>query len=350
MGGDKKGDHHGDGWGWGHHHDGDSDSEDEKDGEKDEDSDGEEASDAPPVDRRHLPPDTYFAGAIGFGAEGDMCLYRHLESLSPPCVSAVADLYSLRSQYWAADQAPKPPHCGAMPVLLFLLGLLGLGLFVKKMRCHKRNKAVNSFLTAIHANPQLKAAVEQHTHQVVPEPQGPSPCVGRGCRLLRALGLAVGVLLASLLIAVSSLEVTGHIIDHLDRHNEEPGPVSALAALMILTAVCAIHVSLFFLAVRFLRCLWARFVASSPSPSAPCDPSPSEFSFSAPPERFVVVRHKLKQLKNIAFNSFRRPQGPSGVSNTNGMYSPLLAHEDESEMVAVLHPVSASPLNQVNMV
>ena len=26
-----------------------------------------------------------------------MCLYRHLESLSPPCVSAVADLYSLRA-------------------------------------------------------------------------------------------------------------------------------------------------------------------------------------------------------------------------------------------------------------
>jgi hypothetical protein len=73
-----------------------------------------------------------------------------------------------------------------------------------------------------HLKDLLTVRFKQHTHQVVPEPQGPSPCVGRGCRLLRALGLAVGVLLASLLIAVSSLEVTGHIIDHLDRHNEVP--------------------------------------------------------------------------------------------------------------------------------
>mmetsp|Transcript_5249 Transcript_5249/g.7442 ORF Transcript_5249/g.7442 Transcript_5249/m.7442 type:complete len:618 (+) Transcript_5249:21-1874(+) len=385
--GGKKGDHHGNGWGWGgDHHDGDSDSDGE-DGDSDKDREQEEDPwQQPPQgpDRRHrhqLPPDTFFAGALGFGAEGDMCMYQSLDSLSDPCVSAVADLYSLRSQYWAADQTPPPSPCGAHAgVLFFLLGLLGVVLFVKKMRFQKKKKAVNSFLSAINANPQLKAAVEQHTQQKVPELLGccnhTSKCGGWVLRLLRGLLVLASVLVASFVIAVSSLEITAHIIGHIDHHaaegaaeGEEPshGPVSAMAALLILTAVCAIHVSLFFLAVRVVRCLYMRWMALSPSPSAPSDPNPTpgEFSFLASPpsegqpQRFFVVRNKLQQLKNIAFNSFRRPQQASNTSrasNTNGMYAPLLAEEEESEMVAVvtangqLHPVSASPLTQVNMV
>jgi hypothetical protein len=39
----------------------------------------------------------------------------------------------------------------------------------------------------------------------------------------------------------------------------EGGPVSAFAALLILTAVCAIHVALFFLLVRVVRYFYLRY-------------------------------------------------------------------------------------------
>ena len=244
--------------------------------DSDSDSDGEdEDGDRPPRSPRHwgpkLPEDTMFAGALGFGAEGDMCLYQNLDRLSDPCVRAVSDLYSLRSQYWAAEMTPPPPRPCHSGLLLAALAILGLFLLVKKLRWRKRREQVNAFLAAVAARPELKAAVEEQTQLKVPEPLG---CKGCSCgallkRVCKSALFGVVVLGASFAIAVSSLEVTAHIIHHIDRSGGEeggqgegagegPGPVSALAALMILTAVCAIHVTLFFLLIRLGKFLYIR--------------------------------------------------------------------------------------------
>lgn len=94
----KKGHHHGffgGAWDSDSDSDGDSDSEDAQKEKKT----GGRPRRGPPV-----PEDRLFSGALGFGAEGDMCLYQNLDQLSDPCVSAVSDLYALRANYWAEDQ------------------------------------------------------------------------------------------------------------------------------------------------------------------------------------------------------------------------------------------------------
>ena len=81
--------------------------------DSDSDSDGESDNEDEPQEKKAggrprrgppVPEDKYFSGALGFGAEGDMCLYQNLDQLSDPCVSAVSDLYALRANYWAEDQ------------------------------------------------------------------------------------------------------------------------------------------------------------------------------------------------------------------------------------------------------
>jgi hypothetical protein len=250
-----------------HHQDRHQDREDREVDEEPLEGDGM----GPEEDHHHrLPPDTYFAGALGFGAEGDLCMYQHLEQLSDPCVSAVANIYELRAQYWAEDQAP-PPHCPWAGLAVFGLFLLGLLLLVKKLRFMKKKKAVNEFLAAIAAQPQLKAAVEEQTRMKLPEPLG--CCRGGGLlkRFCKTAAFLLVVLVSSVFIAISSLEVTAHILNHIDQsapveEGEAHQPMSAGAALLLLAAVCAVHVSLFFLVVRGLRYLYQRYLSPCPSP------------------------------------------------------------------------------------
>jgi len=135
-------------------------------------------------DRHHQPPrqeDTSFAGNLGFGADGDMCLYRNMDRLSASCSSAVADLYMLRESYWQEYQdqqhGPHPPlGCG-----LLAIGLLAVVFLARRYFGYKRQQQVRSLLTALHTHPDLKARVESETGVSVP-----MPYTGHCCRASNA--------------------------------------------------------------------------------------------------------------------------------------------------------------------
>lgn len=101
--------------------------------------------------------DVYYSGSLGLGQQ-DACIYQNFPGLSPQCQQAVAGVYQVRQDYWQdVQQASHPPHHGGLPWLLLLLLPVVVVLAIKR---RQRRLRVNKTLDAIHANPQLKQALE----------------------------------------------------------------------------------------------------------------------------------------------------------------------------------------------
>lgn len=313
-----------------HHHEHDSDS--------DSDTEEDQAQPKKKPCPHHMPPDNMFAGAIGFGAEGDLCMYQNLDALSPPCQQAVADLYQLREQFWLEDQVaqgpPPPPHHHPFLLLLPVL-LLGGALLFKRRRQLAKAKQINSFLSSLHGgDASLKAAVEQQAKMSIPSPIPIPPCSAGNfcCRLGKMLALLVFVLFSSLFIAVSSLEITSALIGQLEAENNEP--VSTPIALVILISICTIQLAIFFLIVKLGKKLYVKYFGSAAAPSAPLEDDEDHHQGGGG-NKFLLVRRKIQELKNFAFNSFRTTCTPSSQ-----YYTPLLAQEEATvtEMTSVNSP------------
>ena len=154
-----------------------NESGDESDGEPDDhDSDSDNEHEDEHHNRHHghghwgpPPPqeDTLFIGALGFGTEGDMCMYQNFNQLPPPCQSAVADLHILRKQYWEEVGDSAGHHfngglevgmilaaCWLSMIVLIAFGLRRISSITSR---NMNQKEIKAMLTVIEANPALKA-------------------------------------------------------------------------------------------------------------------------------------------------------------------------------------------------
>jgi len=347
-------------------------------------------------DRHHRPPrqeDTSFAGNLGFGADGDMCLYRNMDRLSASCSSAVADLYMLRESYWQEYQdqqhGPHPPlGCG-----LLAIGLLAVVFLARRYFGYKRQQQVRSLLTALHTHPDLKARVESETGVSVPMPYTGHCCRASNastgtcpfrvcklvlCRLVRVLLFFAFLLLSSLFITVSSLELTFMMLQLIDAGASQD-PVtgdlqltSPFVALLILFSICAAQLSVLAVIIRAIkRCMVSRCQESTrpPSPSAPVSEDGS--SATPPSSAFSTsksVQYYLTSLPAALWDHHSSSSRPSEV------YTPLLSQEDKDDDIdtgdakmiamtqttstakpqlpqyAMVVPLTARPVNSISMV
>lgn len=243
---------------------------DDTDSDSGSDSDSEEGSDGwdPHHDRRHGPPggpedprleDTYFPGALGFGASGDLCLYENVQSLSQPCMQSVADLYQLRENYWNDYTETQQPHHDGGFIFVFAC-LFFLGVLVKKIMIAPRRKHMRMFLQSLNGNPELKAQVERELGVSVPVTK--EPCCGGArnsfvVRLLKAVGIIAASLFVSFFISITSLEMTAAAVDSLEQSSNEP--VSPFAVIAILFSIVSVEILFLLAAVRGLRYMYSTY-------------------------------------------------------------------------------------------
>jgi len=221
--------------------------------------------------------DNYFAGALGYGAEGDMCMYQNLPQLSQPCVSSIVDLYNLRDEYWNDYQQQNDYHHRHPPVglfLFFMLGLLVLSWACRRMRHKKQMKKrleVQTFFDAILTNPDLKCIVESQTGLQIPVVPIVQKCNAWSCvkKIAYKTLLIVGICVVSVLISISSLEFTAMVVSHASSE------VTAPFVLTVLFAVILIQILLFVAFVQSIKLLYLKFSSvhnnnnSNNAPSAP---------------------------------------------------------------------------------
>jgi hypothetical protein len=329
------------------------------DSESGSESDSESVSDDEEDEHGRLarprgPPeeDRSFPGALGFGAQGDLCMYQHIDQLSAPCLGAISDVHALRQQYWQEESSAVYHGHGLMLVKLGakLVGGIALLALACRVFTRKRHRATYKLLAGLNANPELKAKVESELGVTVP-PHGASKCAMRSkscCqRLLLALALLVFTLVASLCISISSLELTCAIVDRLDSPHVDPQTGQAVAssetspavAMLILFLICSSEVLLLGLFIRlgnkmFRSCTnsdcngegQAQLLPSAPLVTRVADPAPG-LSAGPSPSRTVWPTW-MQQAPAQWLSIFQRRAGyPSDG------YVPLLA--EDTEMVAV---------------
>ena len=79
--------------------------------------------------------DEYFVGAIGYGAEGDICLYSHIKQISVPCQNAIHSYHDMRIAYWTESTASS-----SYSILFYIL--LGMCLSVFMMSWWKTGSVI----------------------------------------------------------------------------------------------------------------------------------------------------------------------------------------------------------------
>lgn len=293
-------------------------------------------------------PDMYFAGAIGFGADGDQCMYYNANLLTPNCQGAIQNFYDMRDKYWREEEVINDgPYKGGLHLLL--LGGLFIILMIRRMRTTKRQKDVKSFLSAVHSDASLKASVETSTGMKVPEEQEVQPCCCTGTstcgRVIKALVLATVVVAFSIIISISSLEITAAIVGSMDADHAvdyNAPPTSPLSALAILLTVCSVEVGMFFLLVRGCRVLVHRFYHQH-SPSHSGDGG-SDSGRKTPVSRLgAFTSGRVQQWRTYALQTFRRPTPAS-----SSIYAPLISEDMDNSST---HTAAGTiPMQQLDLV
>lgn len=308
----------------------DSDSDDESDG-----WDGPNDHGPHHHHGHHHPPDqigfedTYFPGALGFGASGDSCVYENVQNLSPTCMQAISDLYVLRSEYWETYSSSQQSH-GHHSVIFPVLFVILIVSLVKKVMLAPRRKQVHAFLSAINGNPELKAKLESELNMAVPAPR--EPCCGgqRGsflARLCRALVLIVAAMFVGFFISVTSLEMTASIVDNIEQTSQEPA--SPFTVIMILVSIIAVEVVALVGLLKGLRYCCHR-VRGTEDDAANGNVNRGNFGSEL---------RRVALLPVSFYNDYLVPnvgtwfQGRSGSGSSDG-YSPL-HNGEEREMIAV---------------
>lgn len=360
----------------------------------DSDSESDSEDDDHPKNRRHhdkhdrdqmmsprgMPQleDTFFPGALGYGAQGDICMYQNADKLSQPCLQSIADVYSLRQMYW--ENQSQPYHHGH-GFFLFLIGLALIFGF-KRLFFYKRHQNIRNLLQGLHNNPDLKNMVEAKLGVEVPKacPHGHGRQCAQGSlckKILFTVGFLIFSLIASLCVAVSSLEITASIVNHIDSHHSvdsetgEVHSVSPMFALFILFTVSLLEMSLVVFVIRKLKKLYLKHCNNDSSPSAPVEqdangPMPPSHPNNGTGISYIPVM--MNNWMSRAFSTFGRRRYPEG-------YVPLNP-DDSTEMIAVgsiasapdqpryavytgvplnphnvtVVPVTASPVNTVSFV
>lgn len=323
----------------------------------------------PPPPPPPVPEDHSFDGSLGFGADGDMCLYKGMADgrVSDPCIDAVADLYELRAEYWQESQQPQGHHHGGFFLLLVLAVLVGC-LARRFLRC-RHDRKVRSLLTALHTHPALKAAVEAETGVTVPEPvphlcgarqQGGGRCSQSAVmRFAKVTAMFIGLLVLSFWLSFAALEITMHVVHGMDEHaptdpTGEPQYTSPVAAMAILLLVITAEITAVALVFRGLKacCCPAAAPAADGSTSAP---SPSLFGQVADyAQRLAGFGGSSSQYGPDGYYS-RLPSGeeavyeaPSPAPAARSRFSAPAAVTVGTEMVSMSRVASAPPMQQAH--
>lgn len=302
----------------------------------------------------HEPEDRSFPGALGYGAQGDLCLYQHAPQLSQPCADAIDNLYALRESYYQESQeGASHGHC--FFALFFVLATLGVFLF-RKWRGQKKQKEMRTFLEGLHKDPELKAAVESRLGMTVPEaPKGcpfhrereanttprQASCLSK---FFYTLFFLIFALVASFFITVTSLIATGLIVrgTGMEQVDAETGEVteqpSSFVVLFILFAICSVQVCFVAKLVKAMKQWYRRNYESAPSaPSEPSAPSSTSSSTNFRYSLLAWLHPRMTAMSNL----FQRNQQHDG-------YVPLRGNEESTEMISigtVYHPNSSANHN-----
>lgn len=182
----------------------------EEDGEYDdviaEDKDG----DTPYILGQPLLQDDIYSGSLGFGDEGDTCMYSYYPQLSQPCKGAISDLYDFREDYYASTQPsilhPYHRHHGgfviAMIVCALVIGIVGY-------KRGQKTKQIRKILDVIDANPNLKSQVEELAGCEIPEHNSGWKSAGSFARsTLRNSFKLIALVFVSTFVVVTSLIIT----------------------------------------------------------------------------------------------------------------------------------------------
>jgi len=345
-----------------HNHDSDSDSDDE-DGDEDDASPKKHHQHHPhhsdePREERHQLEDSYFAGSLGFGASGDYCLYENVQDLSPPCAQAIGNVYALREQYWTSyNEAQEAGHHHHPVFGLFIIGFF-LVILLKKIMHAPRRRQVHKFLTALNEQPELKAQLESQLNMDIPKPRTRTCCGGerRSClrRLFFALGYIVFAFVASVFIAVTSLEMTAGIVDGMESGApEDAPPASPFFVLSILMLIVVGQLILLRVAMRTVGRLWHNHCGATIEDNA------GQFNdggSSSPTANNGTggngLQVEFQRLASLPVSFYREYVSPrvSSLFTTRAAvsegYAPLRSGEDEREMIAVGRHVTPSSHGQ----
>ena len=309
-------------------------------------------------DDHHGREDHYFSGALGFGAEGDMCMYQNADQLSDPCVKAISNVYELRDEYWHESNGPH--HCHG--IFFILLALFGLIYGIRRFKTRHQRKAAHNLLVGLNNDPELKKAVEAKLGITVPpapvcpfhanNSNGTSPAYSCFTKFLYTIFVLIMAFVASFFITITSLIVTGIIVrgTGMEVVNNETGEVekqpNGFVVILILFTLSFIQVRILAKLVRRFKA-WYRVNYGDSTPSAPPAPvengnapsGPTDGGSSSPRRIASTVTNWIAPRVAAVRNAFRR--------DTDG-YAPLSSGDDSTEMIAIgsaYVPVQSSATN-----
>lgn len=112
-----------------------------------------------------------FKGYIGYGLQGDMCMYSNFDNLSQGCQSAINDLFVVRQQFVQDNQEHAAGHNGHHAFVFISLIVLSICLLVRltrKILYRDHRRKLKHIMNTIVKSPSLKAAVEAEAKCEVP--------------------------------------------------------------------------------------------------------------------------------------------------------------------------------------
>jgi len=344
-------------------------------------------------DHPYITYDNYNAGVLGYGAEGDLCMYNNYNYLSQPCINSIQQLSDTRAEYWEDyNETTVNSDChfaGGFAVLL--LGFITIFAMIRWCCVRKRIKHERDLLTSINANPMLKASVEAETGIEVPKPRESCLCnphnqinnmktimngegtwFGFMMRIIKVIIFIAFIFITSIFITISSLEITATIVDHLDENapvvDEETGEVSLTSpmfALFILTSICVLELTILAIIVRGFKKCYKKMNKNNKkhrnNNNNHGNIPHGEVLYSITPSAPMATNNN-----GYNFTSMLPFMNRNNNNNNNYMYQPLLSEnnngliptnhhgvrrsDEGTEMVAVMVPTSAVPVTNIHMV
>ena len=302
------------------------------------------------------PADTTYRGSLGYGPEGDQCMLEHTATLSQPCRMAIDDVYSLRAQYldeyyngtpdgppggggpWPMHgHHPPPPSMIIFPVFLLILtaSFVIHRMYRYPYRKYRRQQ-INSLLAVIESNPSIKAVVENETGFPLPDKFHESKVCYRESNNCGRVFLRVsGVVLGSLLLAVSAVAATAHLVmAHYDATGQVPPP---FVAGLILLAVLLAEVGTIFLVYKGIRFVITAGEHDRRGSNGQSDGNNNNGD-NTPAHRFG------QQIRYLIGRVVPQSSADTTHSHSNSLYAPLSA--GESEEGGYLAPVPATSTRQ----
>eukprot|EP01006_Ploeotia_vitrea_P024543 TRINITY_DN57369_c0_g1_i1.p1 TRINITY_DN57369_c0_g1~~TRINITY_DN57369_c0_g1_i1.p1 ORF type:complete len:748 (+),score=9.69 TRINITY_DN57369_c0_g1_i1:84-2327(+) len=270
--------------------------------------------------------DFYEDGALGYGKYGDSCIYNHYDDLSPQCQDAIQAVDTFRHEYWEEEKQISHSHDNGGLIFLFII--IFIFLFIKRFNkrsryIHEITKKNDDVMEVIYKNPQLKTNVEAAYGQQLPElkssiPKGPNCC----CILCKV----IGIFILSMIITVSSIHLTQHIMHGLYQRDEDGNekPPNTFLILLVLFVIISIKIMIIVLIIRFFRYIYHKCRGTTSDDNTTNNNSITSVVLPRIYTRFNQLRNSLSSNTTANTGTFNY----SGLQN-NG-YTPLSHHDDDN--------------------